>query len=251
MCMSTTVKKRQPVLSLKPTQFSVGLLEVEFKTAELRTIGKKSLRKRVDKIPIPVVVSPWNELCVVDHHHFLFACWHCGVRKVRIEVVRDFSSNNTTRKKQMSYVAFWRKMAKLKYAYLYDQFGQGPRRALYLPMDIRGMADDPYRSLAWMVRKEGGFENSGATFAEFKWADYFRHKGLLDRHGRKGFHSAVRRGLALARSPAARALPGYIGKKANTKVKEEEALSRSKYVPRAQKRGFLATVPLVVTDKQK
>jgi hypothetical protein len=46
--------------------------------------------------------------------------------------------------------------------YPYCQFGEGPRKPLYLPRDIRGLADDPYRSLAWFVRKAGGFDPSVA-----------------------------------------------------------------------------------------
>ena len=168
------VKKYQPTLSLKPTQFALGLLEVEFKVVEMKAMKAKKLEKLVRESPVPVVVSPWKELCITNRHHFLFACWHAGVRRVRVEVVKDYSRSKLT------YHGFWKKLAREKRAYLHDQFGEGPRSPLYLPIDIRGMADDPYRSLAWMVRKEGGFENSDLTFAEFHWADFFRAKRLLD-----------------------------------------------------------------------
>lgn len=234
------VKKYQPTLSLKPTQFAVGLLEVEYKVAEMKKLKPKKLKKLVRDTPIPVVISPWKELCIIDHHHFLFACWHAGVIMVRVEVVKDYSRT------RLSYHRFWQKMARLNYAYLYDQFGEGPQKALYLPMDVRGMADDPYRSLAWMVRKEGGYENSTKTFAEFQWADLFRKKGLLDSHGRSGFHRAVVRGIRVARSQEARSYPGYLNRKQLQKIVEEEAMPKSKYVPRAQTKGDLATVPLIV-----
>lgn len=136
-------------------------------------------------------------------------------------------------------------MAKKHYAYFHDQFGEGPRRALYLPIDIRGMADDPYRSLAWMVRKEGGFENSTESFAEFRWADCFREKRLLDSHGRKGFHAAIHKGLRLAGSRRAAALPGYINTSADAAAPVEKALIKSRYVPAAQKSGALATIPII------
>jgi hypothetical protein len=234
------LKKFQPTLSLKPTQFAVGLLEVEYKVSEMKKLRRKKLQKLVRDTPIPVVVSPWTELCVVDHHHFLFACWHAGITKVRIEVVKDYS------KTKLSYHRFWQKMARSNFAYLYDQFGSGPQKALYLPMDVRGMADDPYRSLAWMVRKEGGYENSTKTFAEFQWADLFRSKGLLDSQGRSGFHKAVIRGLRVAGSPQAKGLPGFIDRKKMKNVIEEEAMPKSKYVPRAKRKGDLATVPQIL-----
>ena len=233
------VKKYQPTLSLKPTQFALGLLEVEFKVVEMKGMKPGKLDKLVRETPVPVVVSPWKELCITDRHHFLFACWHAGVRRVRVEVVKDYSRSKLT------YHGFWKKLAREKRAYLYDQFGEGPRSPLYLPIDIRGMADDPYRSLAWMVRKEGGFENSDLTFAEFHWADFFRAKRLLDSHGRKGFHDAIKKGLRLAHSSKARSLPGYLKRAADriTKAKEAEVLEKSKYVPVAQKKGHLAARP--------
>ena len=233
------IEKYQPVLSLKPTQFAVGLLEVEYKVSEMKKLKPKKLKKLVEETPVPVVISPWKEVCVIDKHHYLFACWHAGISKVRIEVVKDYS------KTKLSYHRFWQKMARDNYAYLYDQFGNGPQKALYLPMDVRGMADDPYRSLAWMVRKEGGYENSTATFAEFQWADLFRKKCLLDSHGRSGFHKAVIRGVKVARSAQAKGLPGYLDKKKLKSILEKEALPKSKYVPKARKKGDLATVPLM------
>ncbi len=237
------IKKFQPTLSLKPTQFSVGLVEVEYKVIEMQKLKKKKLLKLIEKTPIPIVISPWKELCVIDHHHFLFACWHANIDCVRVKVVRDFSKN-----KSMTYSGFWRKMTKLNYAYLYDQFGQGPRHPLYLPMDVRGMADDPYRSLAWIVRKEGGYENSNETFAEFRWADLFRSHKLLDIQGRKGFHKARIKAMRLAKSRKAQSLPGYISKKKNASAKEvieEKALPKSKYVPKAIAKGALATIPKI------
>src|SRR5665213_1271385 len=85
------VKKYQPTLSLKPTQFSVGLLEVEYKVLELKKLKPKKLAKLVHHTPIPILISPWKELCVVDHHHFLFACWHADIREVHVKVVKDLS----------------------------------------------------------------------------------------------------------------------------------------------------------------
>ena len=238
------VKKYQPTLSLKPTQFSVGLLEVEYKVIEMKKLKRKKLLKFIHDCPVPVIISPWKELCIIDHHHFLFACWHAGISEVRIKVVKDYSHS------KLSYSMFWRKMAQQNYAYLYDQFGKGPQKALYLPMDVRGMADDPYRSLAWMVRKEGAYENSSQTFAEFQWADFFRERGLLDTQGRKGFHRAVERGKKLAKSPKAKSLPGYIDLHKRNKDIKEEALPKSKYVPKAQKKGELATRPKIYIEKK-
>ncbi len=192
------------ILKLKPTQFAVGFLEIDTKVREWRKLGRKALHAKVAKRPVPVVISPWGEYCIVDRHHFVLVCHHLGLKKVRCEVVADFSRSN------LSYPLFWRRLARKGYAHLYDQFGDGIRSAFYLPNDIRGMADDPYRSLAWMVREAGGYRKTELKFSEFEWAGYFRKRKLLDRDGKRGLKEAVKRGFRLARLPAARGLPGYI-----------------------------------------
>lgn len=233
------VRKTQPVLALKPTQFSVGVLEVEFKVHELRKMKKNKRAEYVRSKPIPVVISPWEELCVIDHHHFLFACWHANINEVQVEVVKDYSNS------QLTYLKFWKKLLRLRYAYLFDQFGEGERHPLYLPDDVRGMADDPYRSLAWIVRKEGGFDNSDVTFAEFQWANFFREHKLLDSQGRRGMQKAVPRAIRLAHSKKASGLPGFIKKENKKKQVVENMPKKSKFIPKQKVKGPMATVPKI------
>ena len=145
------MKKHQRVLDLRPTQFAVGMLEVDEKIAEFQKLSKKEFARTLEETVIPVVISPDRELYIVDRHHFLAVCYHLGVKKVRVDVVKDLTG------KKMSYAQFWRWMRTSRNMYPYCQFAEGPRAALYLPKDIRGLADDPYRSLAWFVRKAGGF----------------------------------------------------------------------------------------------
>ena len=227
--------KYQPTLSLKPTQFALGVAEIEYKVKEMMKLKKHKLQKMIDEHPIPVVLSPWRELCVIDHHHFLFACWHANIKKVRVKIVKDYSTS------KLSYVQFWKKMAKQNHAYLIDQFGNGPQSPLYLPSDIRGMADDPYRSLAWIVRKEGAYEKSKASFAEFSWANFFRNHNLLNKQGKDGLKSVVGKAVRLAKSEQAKSLPGYIStKKHETKI--DQSLAKTSYIIKDEKTGPLATV---------
>ena len=197
------MKHRQKVLDLRPTQFAVGMLEVEEKIKIVRKYGKKQLRDFIDENSVPVVIGPDGALYLNDHHHFLAVCYHIGIKKVRITVIKDLS------KRKMSYRQFWKWMFKTRNAYPFCQFGEGPRKAIYLPKDIRGVADDPYRSVAWFVRKAGAFENSERNFAEFKWANFFREKRLLERDGLAGMDRALVRAVTLAQSPAAKHLPGF------------------------------------------
>lgn len=199
------VSPKQPLLSLKPTQFSIGMLEIEARVKKLVSLSRSDLKKALRKEVIPVIVSPWRELYAIDHHHFLFAAWQAGIHHVRTKVVKDYSRS------RLSYVQFWRRLASNDHVHLYDQFGDGPRSPLYLPNDIRGLADDPYRSLAWAVREHKGYENTDVPFAEFLWADFFRKRKLLESEGRNGLKKAIKTSVALARSRAARTLPGYRG----------------------------------------
>jgi hypothetical protein len=197
------MKKKVKTLDLKPTQFAVGMLEIDEKIALVKKFSKKELKEYIRSTPVPVVISPQGDLFIVDHHHFLCVCYHIGVEKVRVTVIKDFSKSN------MTYVQFWKWMFKTRSAYPFCQFGEGPRKALYLPRDIRGLADDPYRSIAWYVRKAGGFDNSDRNFAEFTWANFFRERGLLDKNGLQNMQQALVAAVKLAQSPAAKKLPGY------------------------------------------
>jgi hypothetical protein len=216
------MKKKIKLLILKPTQFAVGMLEVDEKIIFVKALSRKKLRAFVDDTPVPVVISPEGDLYIVDHHHFLCVCYHVGVEKVRVKVVKDLS------KARMGYEKFWAWMLKNRSAYPFCQFGEGPRKALYLPKDIRGLADDPYRSIAWFVRKSGGFENSDRNFAEFQWANFFRKHGLLDRGGPQSMQSALTKAVKLAQSPAAMRLPGF------GQLNIEEKI---KVIRRAKKKG--------------
>jgi hypothetical protein len=103
-------------------------------------------------------------------------------------------------------------MKKKKWTHLYDQFGQGPHDPLYLPEDITGLADDPYRSLAWIVRLEKGYKNTSIPFADFEWANYFREKKLLHCKFERDFRGVTAKAVKLALSSEAKKLPGFVGK---------------------------------------
>lgn len=192
------------VLNLRPTQFAIGMLEVDEKIKEVSQYTKKKLKKYVRSNVVPVVRGLDHELYIVDKHHFLNVCYQLGIKKVRVEIIKDFNED-----KDLTYEEFWTWMFSTRNSYPYCQFGEGPREPLYLPHDIRGLADDPYRSIAWFVRKAGAFENSEKNFAEFQWANFFRSKKLLHKHGKQGLPEALVEAVKLSQSKEARKLPGY------------------------------------------
>lgn len=192
------------ILNLRPTQFAVGMLEVDEKIKEISQYSKKKLKNYVKTNIVPVVRGLDQELYVVDKHHFLTVCFQLGIKKVNVEIIKDFNSDS-----ELTYEEFWTWMFSTRNSYPFCQFGEGPREPFYLPHDIRGLADDPYRSIAWFVRKAGAFENSDKNFAEFQWANFFRSKSLLHKHGKKGLPEALLEAVKLSQSDEAKHLPGY------------------------------------------
>ena len=182
---------KKDVLKLRPTQFSLGLEEVDSKVQKLLKMTPKELKKHQDSKTIPVVLGPNKEPFMVDHHHAARACWEVGIKKVKVVVIADFSN--------MSVNKFWRAMVERKWVYLHDQFGTFRSfQHDMLPHDIRGLADDPYRSLAWAVKEAGGFPKSDIPFFEFAWANLFRNK-IEPKLVRNNFELATRKAIRLAK----------------------------------------------------
>jgi hypothetical protein len=194
---------KQPLLSLKPTQFALGLREVARKVAELKDMGHDERHEFLHARPVPVVLSAGKRWHIVDHHHHARACWELGVEELPVEVKADLS--------HLSETEFWKAMHESRWVHLHDQFGLGPHAPALLPEDIRGLADDPFRSLAWALRHAGAYEKTDAAFSEFKWADFLR-KELAIEHGDEGFARALAEARALARSPKCAHLPGFLHK---------------------------------------
>ena len=69
--------------------------------------------------------------------------------------------------------AFWNMMDYHGWTHPFDDKG---RRRDYadLPETIKGMKDDPYRSLAGELRNIGGFAKDSTPYSEFVWADFLR-----------------------------------------------------------------------------
>jgi hypothetical protein len=197
--------KKCGVLSLRPTQFAIGMEEVKAKLRKLERLGGKQLAKYVKKHPVKVLRAPGEQLYVIDHHHELAAVWLVGIKKVPVDVQKNVS------RRKVSPTAFWRFMSTHGLVHLYDQFGDGPRDPLYLPEDIRGVGDDPYRSLAWLAKEQKAFDDSDIPYYDFEWAQLLRRHRLLDPNDRSSMRRALGKAIDICRSPVARKLPGYRG----------------------------------------
>lgn len=194
--------KTPDILSLCPTQFVLGMKEVDAKVAKMREMKEDELTRYCDDHPIPVIKGLKNSLFMIDHHHFGRACWELGVKKFKIEVLEDLSSLDEKN--------FWNKMRLEGWTYLFDQFGMGPHSPLNLPANVRCMADDPYRSLVWMLIHQGKIKKSKVPFFEFQWAAFFRANLDIDLHGKSDFEDALNQATKVMKMPGADNFPGKI-----------------------------------------
>jgi hypothetical protein len=190
------------VRELRPTQLAVGMIEVREKEAELSSKSPRKLEAYQQNHPEPTVKGPSGALFITDHHHLARALADRGIETTLCQVEVDYSN--------LDLEPFWAKMEEQHWVYLYDENGKGPRDPADLPSSVEGLKDDPYRSLAGAVRRNGGFAKVSTPFAEFKWADFFRSRiSVSDIEG--NFKKAVKEASAVATKRSACSLPGYQG----------------------------------------
>lgn len=186
---------------LRPTQMTVGLIEVARKRHEWNARTDRDRPDFLGRHMIPVVIGPKGRRWMVDHHHLARALHEEGVVHVLVSVVADLAHLNSA--------AFLTYMDNRNWLHPFDEKG---RRQDYdtLPKHIGKLADDPYRSLAGALRRAGGYAKADILYAEFLWANFLRQRikisRLLD-----DFDACIRKALDLARSPGAAHLPGWAG----------------------------------------
>jgi len=174
---------------LSPTQFAVGNAEIQVRAGRMRKKYKKDPAKRHDYLrtrPIPILVRG-NKFYLVDHHH-LASGLYLGLNEtlgddlcVYVRVLGNGSS--------LAEPYFWKTMHQNNWVYLFDENGGGPQPPAKLPTHIKDLKYDPYRSLAWLVRDHHGYLKNNAPFSEFKWANFFRTRVLLDQDLLAGKHT--------------------------------------------------------------
>jgi len=177
-----------PILSLRPTQMTVGMREVKEKRKRWREQKKKKQAELLGTHMIPVVHGPDKRYYVIDHHHLARALHDEGVNDVLVTVVADLTMVDRD--------AFWVVLDDHRWVYPYDAKGE---RQHYrdIPKTVVDLKDDPFRSLAGELRRVGGFAKDTTPFSEFLWADFLRRK-LSRKNVESDFAKAVERALALA-----------------------------------------------------
>ena len=194
--------KPVPILSLRPTQMTVGMREVKEKRKRWRE--HKSDKKRAEllgKHMIPVVHGPGDHYYVVDHHHLARALHDEGVKDILVTVIGDLT--------MVQRDDFWGVMDNKRWCYPYDAKGER-RHFKDIPKNVAALKDDPYRSLAGELRRAGGFAKDTTPFSEFLWADFLRRK-IPRKSVEDYFSNSMEKALAFVKSKDAIYLPGWCG----------------------------------------
>ena len=196
-----------PILSLRPTQMTVGMIEVKEKRKRLREHWKeqKSKKKKqgefLGRHMIPVVLGPGKLHYVVDHHHLARALHEEGVDDILVSVIADLTMVDKD--------AFWGVLDNHKWVYPYDAKGER-HHFRDIPKSVVDLKDDPFRSLAGEVRRMGGFAKDTTPFSEFLWADFLRRK-MSRQSVDDNFKKAIEKAIGFAKSKDAVYLPGWCG----------------------------------------
>jgi len=169
-------------------------------TKALADMGHSRRREFLEAHPIPAVWGPDEKLYITDHHHLARAAYAESVETGFFWVEADYSKDTSEK--------FWRQMQAARWAHPVDERGV-VKSCSDIPRHVEKLRDDVYRSLAGYVRNAGGYEKTPTAFAEFVWADFFRPRIKIG-PTRHEFDHAVKQALLLARSDAAKALPGYL-----------------------------------------
>jgi hypothetical protein len=201
------VAVRDPILTpvaiedLRPTQITVGMREVNAKRKRWRELKDEKGGKFLGTHMIPVILGPKKRHYVIDHHHLARALHEEGVKKVMVTVVANLS--------MVEGDAFWVVLDNRSWMHPFDEEG---RRRDYkgIPKSVSDMIDDPFRSLAGELRRQGGFAKDTTPFSEFLWADFLRRhikRKLVD----SDFSRALETAMKFAKSQDAIYLPGWCG----------------------------------------
>ena len=190
-----------PITSLRPTQLTVGMREVEAKRKSWRQHPDRKKPEFLGRHLVPVILGPKDQAYVIDHHHLALALHREGVTDVATTVVADLH--------ELPRDAFWIYLDNRGWLHPYDADG---RRRGYksIPKRLTELVDDPFRSLAGELRLRGGFAKDPTPFSEFLWADFLRRR--IKRHTvEEKFTKALEMAYGLAKGAEASYLPGWCG----------------------------------------
>jgi hypothetical protein len=189
------------IADLAPTQITAGMREVDFKRGRWREKNSLDAGFYLNRHSIPVIRGPGVRHYIIDRHHLARALDDEGVKQVPILIVADMSA--------LDFDSFWAALESRNWTHPFN--GQGQRCSyIEIPSAVKYLVDDPFRSLAGVVKRAGGYVKDKKPFSEFRWADFLRRRIARGTDDSDCEH-ALACAMNLARSPEAAALPGRQG----------------------------------------
>ena len=205
---------RLHIAELAPTQPTIGAFEVRLKADRFAlmsphdTQGYLDAKRRKGK-PVLVVKGP-GAYFLVDGHHTMSGIRAADlVQEVTVMQVADLSGTTDVD-------AFWAEMQQRGWA-LCRAHGEDCGRDT-IPRALTDLADDPYRALAWLIRKMGAYDDLKRPYQEFEIADFLRARMPFAPTLSYQYERAALHAYELMRSEAASGLPGYRQAEAETNL---------------------------------
>ena len=168
----------------------------------MEKLKKKQRQQVLESHVFPAVLGLEGEYYIVDHHHLGIALIEQGMKEVWVTKLDDMS--------WLEPAVFWRTMEFRAWTHPYDHRG---RRRDYseMPRKLTRLQNDPYRSLAGLVRLAGGYAKDRRR-SRNSCGRISSDREISARLIANQQYRATRAGVKLARSKQARYLPGWIGK---------------------------------------
>ena len=189
-----------PLSELRPTQITVGMRAVSEKSREWNELPEEEREARMAGQLFAAVKRPDGAYFILDGHHTALALFNDKAKRVQVGLAADLS--------HLTVGEFWVFLDHRSWVHCYDHRGQ--RQPLdRMPTRLQDLTDDPYRSVAASVQKQGGFCKPDEPFYEFLWANHFRGRvdaALLE----DDYDKAVAECLRLAHANDCSHLPGWV-----------------------------------------
>jgi len=192
------------VAQLQPTQWCVGLAEVNSRQLDFTEQSPKERLNYLKSKPVPLVRNGSGSLWMIDRHHRLRALLDLEQNATTYGyVIENFPTEDESESLRL--------LAERGWLYLYNGRGQGPLSPQDLPKSLLQLEDDPYRSLAWKLKKEGLLRPEPLIpYHEFRWGNWLRSRALPP-FSSKSLKPALPAARSLVCSSAASHLAGWIG----------------------------------------
>lgn len=144
-----------------------------------KVLDSRELSEWIETKPLRVIAVSDEDLRVIDGHHMARILYLLGKQEAKVIVYFDEAFL------ELSENEIWNLFKQNGWIHLRDR----DRNSIHpheIPRFIGDLNDDPFRSLAWMLKKLKTFKKTGVSFQEFIWAD-FLHSEFVEQGLDVGF----------------------------------------------------------------